>query len=159
VRKNGLYLSQVSNFAENRASNVRTITVWCEVRRSRRDENPNILSVWDDYSARGRDRVLVLKYAYQLNPPDFHTCIECHVGGYWLVLEATRRAPLNGLVRIGTGRDAADASTESIFGQVQLTAINVSCQLVPGQTFTAVAREQQNRKAISLETSHVTTSN
>lgn len=98
-------------------------------------------------------------YSYQLNPPDFHACFECHVGGRWLIFDATRLAPLNGLVRIGTGRDAADASTASIFGQVQLTSMKVSCQLAPGQTFTPLAREQQTRKAISLESSHVAATN
>lgn len=98
-------------------------------------------------------------YAYQLNPPDFHACFECNVGGHWLIFDATRLAPLNGLVRIGTGRDAADASTASIFGQVQLTAMKVSCELGEGQTFTPVDRNQQTRKAISLETSHVAAAN
>ena len=55
-------------------------------------------------------------YAYQLEPPDFHACFECFIGGSWVVFDATRLAHLNGLVRIGTGRDAADAAVASIFG-------------------------------------------
>ncbi len=49
-------------------------------------------------------------YAYQLNPPDFHACFEAFIGGQWILFDATRLAPLNGLVKIATGRDAADAA-------------------------------------------------
>ena len=34
---------------------------------------------------------------------------------------------LNGLIRIGTGRDAADAAVATIFGQMQMTGMSVSC--------------------------------
>lgn len=94
-------------------------------------------------------------YAYQLDPPDFHACFESYIGGHWLVFDATRLSPLNGLVRIGTGRDAADASVASIFGRVQCRAIRVDCQLAPGQTFVPIVRKQLSRKGISLETGHV----
>ena len=66
-------------------------------------------------------------YAYQLDPPDFHACFECFIGGSWVVFDATRLAHLNGLVRIGTGRDAADAAVASIFGSATLHADAVSC--------------------------------
>ena len=95
-------------------------------------------------------------YAYQLDPPDFHACFECHVGGRWLVFDATRLVPLNGLVRIGTGRDAADAAVASIFGRVRGTAVRVDCQLAPGQKFVPLGRKQLNRQGISLESRHAT---
>ena len=38
-------------------------------------------------------------YAYELEPPDFHACFECFIGGSWMVFDATRLAHLNGLVR------------------------------------------------------------
>ncbi len=98
-------------------------------------------------------------YAYQLDPPDFHACFESYIGGRWLVFDATRLAPLNGLVRIGTGRDAADAAVASIFGRVQSTAVKVDCQLARGQKFTPLQRKQLSRKGISLEASNVTTTN
>ena len=60
-------------------------------------------------------------YAYELDPPDFHACFECLIGGHWSVFDATRLAHLNGLVRIGTGRDAADAAVASIFGSAKCT--------------------------------------
>ena len=67
-------------------------------------------------------------YAYQLNPPDFHACFEVFIDGWWYLFDATRLAPLNGLVRIATGRDAADAAVCTIFGNPELTASIVSCE-------------------------------
>lgn len=67
-------------------------------------------------------------YAYQLNPPDFHACFEAWLGGKWILFDATRLAPLNGLVKIATGRDAADTAIASIYGNVNFMAIYVSCQ-------------------------------
>lgn len=66
-------------------------------------------------------------YSYQLQPPDFHACFEVFVDGWWYVFDATRLAPLNGLVRIATGRDAADAAVCTIFGNPELTRSVVSC--------------------------------
>ena len=60
-------------------------------------------------------------YAYRLNPSDFHACFEVLIGGSWYVFDPTRLAPLNGLVRIATGRDAADAAVCTIFGNPELT--------------------------------------
>jgi transglutaminase-like putative cysteine protease len=93
-------------------------------------------------------------YAYQLDPPDFHALFECHLGGRWVVFDATRLAPLNGLVRIGVSRDAADSAVASIFGSVQGTGMTVDCQLAPGQTFTPLARKHLLRRGISLEATH-----
>jgi transglutaminase-like putative cysteine protease len=89
-------------------------------------------------------------YAYQLEPPDFHACFECFIGGSWVVFDATRLAHLNGLVRIGMGRDAADASVASIFGSAACTRIKVGCKLGPGQKFTPVGRKQLNRRGVAL---------
>ena len=95
-------------------------------------------------------------YAFRLEPPDFHACFECYLGGRWLVFDATRLVPLNGLIRIGTGRDAADAAVSSTFGRVQSTLMQVDCQLAPGQKFTPLERKQLGRKGISLDAKHVT---
>ena len=67
-------------------------------------------------------------YSYQLNPPDFHACFEVFIDGLWYIFDATRLAPLNGLVRIATGRDAADAAVCTIFGNPQMNQITVSCE-------------------------------
>ena len=67
-------------------------------------------------------------YAYQLNPPDFHACFEAYIDGNWIIFDSTRLAPLNGLIKIAAGRDAADAAVASIFGNAIGTAMNVDCQ-------------------------------
>lgn len=66
-------------------------------------------------------------YACNMQRPDFHACFEACIGNRWFIFDPTRRAPLNGLVRIATGRDAADASVATIFGRMQLTRMAVSC--------------------------------
>jgi transglutaminase-like putative cysteine protease len=89
-------------------------------------------------------------YAYELEPPDFHACFECFIGDTWTVFDATHLAHLNGLVRIGTGRDAADAAVASIFGNVTCTAMTVSCELGEGQKFQPIDRRQLARGGVSL---------
>ena len=71
-------------------------------------------------------------YAYQLSPPDFHACFEVFIGGEWFVFDATRLVPLNGLIRIATGRDAADVAVCTIFGNPELTRSHVSCECLDG---------------------------
>jgi len=79
-------------------------------------------------------------YAHQLNPPDFHAVFEAYIDGWWLVFDPTRLAPLNGLVRIATGRDAADAAVCTIFGNPELKSSYVSCQS-DDPNFQAVTRD------------------
>ena len=76
-------------------------------------------------------------YACNMEPPDFHACFEACIGNRWFIFDPTRRAPLNGLVRIATGRDAADAAVATIFGQMQLTSMSVSCVSEDFQPLTA----------------------
>jgi transglutaminase-like putative cysteine protease len=68
-------------------------------------------------------------YAYQLPLPDFHACFEVYLEGCWLVFDPTYLAPLNGLVKIGTGRDAADVALGTSFGRSTLLEAKVSCVL------------------------------
>ena len=58
----------------------------------------------------------VAGYAVDLEPPDFHGFCEVWLGDAWYLFDATRLAPVSGFVRIGTGRDAADASFATIVG-------------------------------------------
>lgn len=67
-------------------------------------------------------------YAFKLSPPDFHACFEACLGGKWIVFDATRLAPLNGLVKIAHGRDAADVAVATSFGDIFLNSLKVSCQ-------------------------------
>lgn len=68
-------------------------------------------------------------YAYQLKPADFHACFEAYIGDTWVLFDATGLVPLNGLVKIASGRDAADTAIANIFGNVIFTSMLVSCEL------------------------------
>lgn len=67
-------------------------------------------------------------YAYNLNPPDFHACFEAYIGGEWMFFDPTKLVPVNGLVKIGNGRDAADAAVASIFGKTDHISMQVGCE-------------------------------
>ena len=47
---------------------------------------------------------------------EFHAVAEAWVDGRWLVLDATDLAPRGSMVRIATGRDAADTAFLSSYG-------------------------------------------
>jgi transglutaminase-like putative cysteine protease len=64
---------------------------------------------------------LAAVYAPGLTPMDFHAVAEVWDGSRWVLHDATRLAPRSSLVRIATGRDAADtALTATIRGDVEL---------------------------------------
>jgi len=90
-------------------------------------------------------------YAYQLEPPDMHACFECYIEHRWLVFDATRLAHLNALVRVGTGRDAADASVASIFGAASLKSMKVSCTLAKGERFKPLDDKQLRRRGVAID--------
>ena len=64
-------------------------------------------------------------YAVDLQPPDFHGFFEAFLGTRWFLFDATKLAPVDGLVRIGTGRDAADVAFATLIGEATLTGQNV----------------------------------
>jgi transglutaminase-like putative cysteine protease len=70
-------------------------------------------------------------YAVDLQPPDFHGLFEAYLGSRWYLFDATRMAPIAGFVRIGTGRDAADASFATIIGAATLTTMSVYAKYLP----------------------------
>ena len=58
---------------------------------------------------------------------DFHAVAEVCIGGRWLVFDATALAPRPALLRIATGRDAADTAFVTVYrGQAELTGSSVS---------------------------------
>lgn len=59
---------------------------------------------------------LVAVYAPGLSPMDFHAVTEAWVDGRWYVVDGTRLAPRTALLRIATGRDAADTAFLSSYG-------------------------------------------
>jgi transglutaminase-like putative cysteine protease len=70
---------------------------------------------------------LVSVYAPGVYPMDFHAVAEAFVEGHWRVVDATLLAPRQTLVRIATGRDAADtAFLDNHKGQIQLNRLVVT---------------------------------
>ncbi|CAN5365895.1 transglutaminase family protein [soil metagenome] len=70
---------------------------------------------------------LVSVYAPGLDPMDFHAVAEAYVDGTWHVVDATALAPRQSLVRIATGRDAADTAFLSNHGGwLSLLALEVT---------------------------------
>jgi hypothetical protein len=71
---------------------------------------------------------LVSMYAPGLFPMDFHAVAEICLDGRWQLVDATRLAPRQTMVRIATGRDASDTaflsqhSGQTTFGGIQVTA-------------------------------------
>ena len=67
---------------------------------------------------------LVSVYAPGLQPMDFHAVAEAYIDGRWLVADATALAPRSSMVRIATGRDAADtAFLTSTGAEVRLVSL------------------------------------
>lgn len=71
-------------------------------------------------------------YAYQLKPQDFHACFEAYLSGHWVIFDATKLVPLNGLVKIATGRDAADTAVANLFGNINGLSMKVNAELTEG---------------------------
>ena len=74
-------------------------------------------------------------YAPGVDPPDFHAVAEVFLadpgvpgGGAWHIVDATRMADPADTVKIGVGRDAADVSFMTVFGNAQFewSAVTVS---------------------------------
>ena len=66
----------------------------------------------------------------RFGPTDFHAYVEVFLGNRWYLFDASGMTPVMGLIRIGTGRDAADVSFATLFGNVQCLRPVVSIELV-----------------------------
>jgi transglutaminase-like putative cysteine protease len=73
---------------------------------------------------------MVGAYAWQLKPQDFHAVVEVWLEGDWHLIDATGLAPVEGIVRIGVGRDATDISFLTVFGQAQFIAQQVRVEQI-----------------------------
>ena len=73
---------------------------------------------------------MVSAYALDLQPPDFHAVVEVWLADGWHLVDATKLAPLEGLVRIAVGRDATDISFMTIFGTALLQRQTVSVERI-----------------------------
>lgn len=82
--------------------------------------------------ARGVPARLVSVYAPGLSPMDFHAVAEAYLDGGWYVLDATSLAPRQSMLRIATGRDAADTAFMTVHsGRVDLTGVRVGAVVDP----------------------------
>src|SRR3954471_5337737 len=61
-----------------------------------------------------------------LGPPDFHCYVEAYLGERWYMFDPSGISPRMGLIRIGTGRDAADVAFATIFGTVCWTSPRIA---------------------------------
>ncbi len=64
--------------------------------------------------------------AIELGPTDFHAYVEVYLGTAWYLFDPTGISPTMGLVRIGTGRDAADVSFATMYGSITSRAPAIS---------------------------------
>jgi transglutaminase-like putative cysteine protease len=71
-------------------------------------------------------------YAPGLSPMDFHAVFEAFEGGRWFVYDPTGLAPRTSLVRVVTGRDAADAAFAAVTsGIADLQTLEVTAVAEP----------------------------
>ncbi|MEO6231869.1 MAG: transglutaminase family protein [Ferruginibacter sp.] len=90
-------------------------------------------------------------YAYNLNPPDFHACFEANIGGEWIFFDPTHLVPVNGLVKISNGRDAADAAVASIFGGTICNSMIVKCESVDPTFSPIYSNNHEKEKGLSYQ--------
>jgi transglutaminase-like putative cysteine protease len=86
-------------------------------------------------------------YAYGLQPSDFHAVFECYLSGRWWMFDATRQADLDGLIRIGVGRDAAEIAFASPFGELDFGPVQITIDRADG----SVRSGARTTDAISTE--------
>ncbi|BBP04292.1 transglutaminase [Sulfuriferula plumbiphila] len=74
----------------------------------------------------------------KLGPTDFHAYVEVFLSNRWYSFDPSGISPPMGLVRLGTGRDAADASFATVFGSVKsfVPVINIEAIDDPANGFT-----------------------
>jgi transglutaminase-like putative cysteine protease len=81
-------------------------------------------------------------YAPGLTPMDFHAVFETWQGGRWCVHDATGLAPRTALVRIATGRDAADTAFVTVdSGLVDMEHLEVTATVgtdLPGDDWSTI---------------------
>ena len=83
----------------------------------------------------------VSAYAWRLEPPDLHAVVEVFLEGRWWLADPTGKAPVDGLVRIATGRDAADIAFMHIFGRAELVSQSFGVTRVEADTLALSAAE------------------
>lgn len=62
--------------------------------------------------------------------PDFHAVFEAWIGNQWVLFDATEMAPIEELIRVGTGRDAKDVPFATYFGDARMLSISPCVEAV-----------------------------
>ncbi len=95
---------------------------------------------------------LVVGYVWFDEPPqDFHAVFEAWLGGQWVLFDPTRMAPVDRLVRVGTGRDAKDVAFCTIFGPVSMTGKTVVVRELQDQSLTPSAPPEPSGQLVGIE--------
>ena len=64
--------------------------------------------------------------------PDFHALFEAWIGTRWVLFDATDMAPIDELIRVGTGRDAKDVPFATFFGEARMLSMSPAVEQVGG---------------------------
>ena len=67
-----------------------------------------------------------------LGPTDFHAYVEVMLSSRWYLFDPSGVSPPMGLVRLGTGRDAADAAFATVFGVVRSAPPVIEIEAITG---------------------------
>jgi len=82
--------------------------------------------------ATGVSARFVSVYAPGLSPMDFHAVFEAYEDGRWCVHDPTGLAPRPSLVRVATGRDAADTAFAAVnWGLAEFESLEVTAVAQP----------------------------
>jgi transglutaminase-like putative cysteine protease len=92
---------------------------------------------------------LVVGYVNFEEPPqDFHAVFEAWLEDRWVMFDPTKMAPIDRLVRVGTGRDAKDVAFATIFGGVQMLRKELTVD--EGDIVPSAAADGAHAPALSL---------
>jgi len=69
--------------------------------------------------------------------PDFHAVFEAWLSHRWVLFDATEMAPIDELIRVGTGRDAKDVPFATFFGDARMLSMSPSVEAVAPHALTA----------------------
>jgi transglutaminase-like putative cysteine protease len=73
---------------------------------------------------------VVSVYALGVKPPDFHAVVEIWLDGAWHLIDATRLASPQSMVRMVAGRDATDIAFMTIFGSADYIDQNIQVEQI-----------------------------
>lgn len=98
---------------------------------------------------------IVVGYVWFDEPPqDFHATFEAWLGDRWVLFDPTGMAPVDRLVRIGTGRDAKDVAFNTFFGSAEM----VRKEIVVNEPAQPVELPPRQRAQLAAATAAIATS-